>query len=110
MVLAIHSAVNHRLKEGETIRINVKPKPTSETGMLSAAGLSGSAKPKPLSLGLAPPPGAGKIKSPLPPPPHGPVAARSISGGVKLPQHNQRGNILQQVQLDGWLSDCVSIC
>lgn len=86
----IHPAVNHRIKEGETIRINVKPKPTSGTGMLSAAGLSGSAKPKPLSLGLAPPPGAGKISSPLPPPPNDPVAARRISGGVKLPQDNPR--------------------
>ncbi|XP_054789813.1 uncharacterized protein At1g03900-like [Prosopis cineraria] len=78
----IHPAVNHRLKEGETIRINVKPKPSTGTGMLSAAGLigghSGTAKPKALSL--APPPsGAGKIRSPLPPPPNDPVAARKIS-------------------------------
>ncbi|KAJ7972633.1 Adaptin ear-binding coat-associated protein 1 NECAP-1 protein [Quillaja saponaria] len=78
----IHPAVNHRLQEGETIRINVKPKPTSGTGMLSAAGLtagvSGTAKPKTLSL--APPPtGAGKIRSPLPPPPNDPVAARMTS-------------------------------
>ncbi|KAE8701415.1 putative ribosome bioproteinsis protein nop10 [Hibiscus syriacus] len=73
----IHPAVNHRLKEGETIQINVKRKPSSGTGMLSAAGLSGG-KPKPLSL--APPPsGAGKIRSPLPPPPNDPVAARRTS-------------------------------
>lgn len=84
----IHPAVNHRLKEGETIRINVKNKPASGTGMLSAAGLSGGgsaaiAKPKP--LGLAPPPtGAGKIRSPLPPPPNDPVAARLTSGGAVL--------------------------
>ncbi|KAM1600803.1 hypothetical protein EV2_025769 [Malus domestica] len=37
----IHPAVNHRLKEGETIRINVKPKPqpTSGAGMLSSSGI-----------------------------------------------------------------------
>ncbi|KAI4349380.1 hypothetical protein L6164_009972 [Bauhinia variegata] len=80
----IHPAVNHRLKEGETIRINVKPKPSSGTGMLSAAGLTGSLSgtTKPKALGLAPPPsGAGKIRSPLPPPPNDPVAARITSGG-----------------------------
>ncbi|XP_043691132.1 uncharacterized protein At1g03900-like [Telopea speciosissima] len=85
----IHPAVNHRLKEGETIRINVKNKPTSGTGMLSAAGLSGgvSGTEKPKALGLAPPPsGAGKIRSPLPPPPNDPVAARMAAGnhGVGL--------------------------
>ncbi|XP_010522577.1 PREDICTED: uncharacterized protein At1g03900 [Tarenaya hassleriana] len=73
----IHPAVNHRLKEGETIRINVKPKPTSGTGMLSAA-LSGNGKPK--ALALAPPPGgAGKIRSPLPPPPNDPVSSKLVS-------------------------------
>ncbi|KAJ7977222.1 Adaptin ear-binding coat-associated protein 1 [Quillaja saponaria] len=78
----IHPAVNHRLKEGETIRINVKPKPTTGTGMLSAAGLttgnSGTGKPK--TMCLSPPPtGARKIRSPLPPPPNDPVAARITS-------------------------------
>ncbi|KAL3603452.1 hypothetical protein D5086_004311 [Populus alba] len=73
----IHPAVNHRLKEGETIRINVKPKPSSGAGMLSAAGLSGSATGKPKTLVIAPPPtGAGKPRSPLPPPPNDPAAAR----------------------------------
>ena len=83
----IHPAVNHRLKDGETIRINVKPKPSSGIGMLSAAGLtgsvSGSSKPK----ALAPPPsGAGKLRSPLPPPPNDPIAARmtSTSHGTNL--------------------------
>ncbi|XWS76237.1 hypothetical protein CRYUN_Cryun01aG0158100 [Craigia yunnanensis] len=94
----IHPAVNHRLKEGETIRINVKPKPTSGTGMLSAAGLpgglSGSGKPK--TLGLAPPPsGAGKIRSPLPPPPNDPASARITSTsqgvGLRAPSENTRG-------------------
>ncbi|GLT33063.1 hypothetical protein SLA2020_076820 [Shorea laevis] len=89
----IHPAVNHRLKEGETIRINVKPKPTSGTGMLSAAGLSGglagSAKPK--TLGLAPPPsGTGKIRSPLPPPPNDPAAARITSSSLEAPKENTR--------------------
>ncbi|KAK4805118.1 hypothetical protein SAY86_004935 [Trapa natans] len=77
----IHPAVNHRLKEGETIRINVKPKPSSGTGMLSAAGLSGglsgSEKPK---LLLAPPPGGSmKIRTPLPPPPNDPAASKRSS-------------------------------
>ncbi|XP_021888527.1 uncharacterized protein At1g03900 isoform X2 [Carica papaya] len=84
----IHPAVNHRLKEGETIRINVKPKPSSGTGMLSAA-LSGSGKPK--TLGLAPPPvGAGKIRSPLPPPPNDPAAARMTSASLKAPKETTR--------------------
>ncbi|KAF2620855.1 hypothetical protein F2Q68_00038233 [Brassica cretica] len=64
------------LKEGETIRINVKPKPaTNGTGMLSAA-LSGNGKP----LALAPPPTAAtKTRSPLPPPPNDPVTSRISS-------------------------------
>ncbi|CAI9107611.1 OLC1v1007006C1 [Oldenlandia corymbosa var. corymbosa] len=92
----IHPAVNHRLKEGETIRINVKNKPSGGAGMLSAAGLSnalpGSVKPKP--LGLAPPPsGAAKIRSPLPPPPNDPVAARMTSsshGPPKVTKENAK--------------------
>ncbi|KAG6504946.1 hypothetical protein ZIOFF_037294 [Zingiber officinale] len=78
----IHPAVNHRLKEGETIRINVKNKTSSGGGMLSTAGLTGGPlnKPKVGTL-LAPPPGsAGKIKSPLPPPPNDPATARMASG------------------------------
>lgn len=77
----IHPAVNHRLKEGETIRINVKHKPAGGTGMLSSGksvGLSSIGNPKP--LGLAPPPsGSGKIRSVLPPPPNDPVATRMTS-------------------------------
>ncbi|KAK6164448.1 hypothetical protein DH2020_001312 [Rehmannia glutinosa] len=72
--------------EGETIRISVKNKPSSGTGMLSAAGLSsGTGKPKALSL--APPPsGAVKIRSPLPPPPNDAAVARitSSSHGTAL--------------------------
>ncbi|KAI4364091.1 hypothetical protein MLD38_020228 [Melastoma candidum] len=76
--IEIHPAVNHRLKEGETIRINVKNKPSSGTGMLSAAH-SVSGKPKAISL--APPPGgSSKIRSPLPPPPNDPAAARRNAG------------------------------
>ncbi|KDP26515.1 hypothetical protein JCGZ_17673 [Jatropha curcas] len=93
----IHPAVNHRLKEGETIRINVKPKPTSGTGMLSAAGLSGglSGTGKPKTLGIAPPPsGAGKIRSPLPPPPNDPAAARMTAAnpgvGLRAPKENTK--------------------
>ncbi|KAK7345758.1 hypothetical protein VNO77_16369 [Canavalia gladiata] len=80
----IHPAVNHRLKEGETIRINVKHKTSGGTGMLSAAGLASghSGTPKPKTLSIAPPPsGSGKIRSPLPPPPNDPVAARIASTG-----------------------------
>uniref|UniRef100_A0A0V0HU66 Putative ABC transporter family protein-like n=1 Tax=Solanum chacoense TaxID=4108 RepID=A0A0V0HU66_SOLCH len=78
----IHPAVNHRLKEGETIRINVKNKPSSGTGMLSAVGLAagttGAVKKTPA---LAPPPSGGgnKIRSPLPPPPNDPVMSRKTS-------------------------------
>ncbi|OIV90526.1 hypothetical protein TanjilG_32403 [Lupinus angustifolius] len=92
----IHPAVNHRLKEGETIRINVKHKISSGTGMLSAAGLTSgyAGTPKPKVLSLAPPPsGAGKIRSPLPPPPNDPVAARiaSTSRGTGLKGTNDSG-------------------
>ncbi|XP_050364795.1 uncharacterized protein At1g03900 [Argentina anserina] len=88
--IEVDPVVNHRLKEGETIRINVKPKPTSGTGMLSAAGLSGSAKPTLPAFSLAPPPGTGKLRSPLPPPPNDPVAVRISSGGAKHPQDKAR--------------------
>ncbi|XP_015891305.1 uncharacterized protein At1g03900 isoform X1 [Ziziphus jujuba] len=95
----IHPAVNHRLKEGETIRINVKPKPSSSgTGMLSAAGLSGTGKPK--AVALAPPPGSGKIRSPLPPPPNDPIAARmtsssdhSVSAGLRVPKEKSSDSL-----------------
>ncbi|XP_021770160.1 uncharacterized protein At1g03900-like [Chenopodium quinoa] len=82
----IHPAVNHRLKEGETIRINVKHKLASGSGMLSSGNKSvglapppnGSGNPKP--LGLAPPPsGSGKIRSVLPPPPNDPAVTRLTS-------------------------------
>ncbi|KAJ8558159.1 hypothetical protein K7X08_004925 [Anisodus acutangulus] len=77
----IHPAVNHRLKEGETIRINVKNKQSSGTGMLSAVGLAagttGAVKKTPA---LAPPPSGGnKIRSPLPPPPNDPAISRKTS-------------------------------
>ncbi|XP_077226574.1 non-intrinsic ABC protein 4 [Tasmannia lanceolata] len=91
----IHPAVNHRLKEGETIRINVKNKPSGAAGMLSSAGLSGGASStgKP-TLSLAPPPtGAAKIRSPLPPPPNDPAAARMTSShgvGTKGPKESTR--------------------
>ncbi|KAI3819568.1 hypothetical protein L1987_13409 [Smallanthus sonchifolius] len=105
----IHPAVNHRLKEGETIRITVKNKPASGAGMLSAAGLSGGAggteKIKPLSLApppvtstkskpsetekvkplsLAPPPAATrKTRSHIPPPPNDPAAVRMTASNHK---------------------------
>ncbi|GER50625.1 adaptin ear-binding coat-associated protein 2 [Striga asiatica] len=96
----IHPAVHHRLKkvqveifvkpakseEGETIRINVKNKPSSGAGMLSAAGKS-------KTIGLASPPSAAmKIRSPLPPPPNDPAAARMTStnhgGGLNRAKDN----------------------
>ncbi|KAI3526597.1 hypothetical protein L1887_05854 [Cichorium endivia] len=71
----IHPAINHRLKEGETIRISVKNKPASGAGMLSVAG---TGKIKPLSL--APPPtSTTMIRSPLPPPPNDTAAVRITS-------------------------------
>ncbi|XP_023743366.1 uncharacterized protein At1g03900 [Lactuca sativa] len=83
----IHPAVNHRLKEGETIRISVKNKPASGSGMLSSAGLSGgpagTGNIKPLSL--APPPSStSRIRSPLPPPPNDPAAVRMTSTKVSI--------------------------
>ncbi|CAM8969189.1 unnamed protein product [Rhodiola kirilowii] len=93
----IHPAVNHRLKEGETIHISVKNKPASGPGMLSAAGLSGgaSATSKPKALSLAPPPSGGvKLRSPLPPPPNDPVASRLTSpnriAGLKGSHENRK--------------------
>ena len=58
------------IQEGETIQIKAKNKPSSGTGMLSAAGLSsghpGTVKAK--TLNLTPPSNGGvRIKSPLPP-------------------------------------------
>jgi hypothetical protein len=93
----IHPAVSHRLKEGETIRINVKNKSTAGSGMLSAAGLSGGAAAKPkASMLLAPPPGAaGKLRSPLPPPPNDLAAAKMNSGkntGIRAPKEPVKRN------------------
>lgn len=72
----------------------MKNKPSSGTGMLSAAGLSGgvSASGKPKMLALVPPPnGAGKLRTPLPPPPNDPVAVRmtSSSHDVALKGHKE---------------------
>ncbi|KAM7256419.1 hypothetical protein ACFE04_012160 [Oxalis oulophora] len=81
----IHPAVNHRLKEGETIRISVKPKPTAGTGMLSA----GKSKP----LAIAPPPtGAGKASGGLllAPPPNDPAAKKASVGLIPPPKENTR--------------------
>ncbi|XP_043688919.1 uncharacterized protein At1g03900-like [Telopea speciosissima] len=93
----IHPAVNHRLKKGETIRINVKNKPTGGAGMLSSAWLSGgvSGTGNPKTLVLSPPPsGAGKIRTPLPPPPNDPAVARMAAGhhgvGLKGSKENVR--------------------
>lgn len=82
----IHPAVNHRLKEGETIRINVKSKPSSGTGMLSAAGMTGgtSSTKKPGALLAPPPSGGGKMRSPLLPPPNDPAVSRMHSGRSAL--------------------------
>ncbi|KAJ4878801.1 Uncharacterized protein Rs2_35855 [Raphanus sativus] len=93
----IHPAVNHRLKEGETIRINVKPKPTTNgTGMLSAA-LSGNGKSKPLPL--APPPTAAtKTRSPLPPPPNDPLTSRIASDTGNTIRRNDPLSDLSQLK------------
>ncbi|PHU22640.1 hypothetical protein BC332_07747 [Capsicum chinense] len=90
----IHPAVNHRLKEGETIRINVKNKPSSGTGMLSAVGLAagttGAVKKNPA---LAPPPSGGnKIRSPLPPPPNDPASSRKTFTTPSIDLKGSKGN------------------
>ncbi|KAJ0528667.1 putative PH-like domain superfamily, NECAP, PHear domain-containing protein [Helianthus annuus] len=100
----IHPAVNHRLKEGETIRITVKNKPTSGAGMLSTAGLSGGGasgadKVKPLSL--APPPATtGKIRSLIPPPPNDPAAVRMTAANHKETSRNSTDAFSDLSQLE----------
>lgn len=88
----IHPAVNHRLKEGETIRINLKNKPLSGTQHVVTS--SGIEKPK--TLGLAPPPGgAVKIRSPLPPPPNDPAVKHGSSSsnhGTALKGSNEENS------------------
>ncbi|CAK9237376.1 unnamed protein product [Sphagnum troendelagicum] len=64
-----HPSLDLRLKEGETIKINVKTKPASGTGMLSGATGSSNVSIGRMKAPLAPPPGGGRIRSPLPPPP-----------------------------------------
>ncbi|KAF5784912.1 putative PH-like domain superfamily, NECAP, PHear domain-containing protein [Helianthus annuus] len=120
----IHPAVNHRLKEGETIRITVKNKPTSGAGMLSTAGLSGGGasgteKVKPLSLApppaktrpsgadkvkplsLAPPPATtGKIRSLIPPPPNDPAAVRMTAANHKETSRNSTDAFSDLSQLE----------
>ncbi|MFS7975384.1 putative PH-like domain superfamily, NECAP, PHear domain-containing protein [Helianthus anomalus] len=120
----IHPAVNHRLKEGETIRITVKNKPTSGAGMLSTAGLSGGGasgteKVKPLSLApppaktrpsgadkvkplsLAPPPATtGKIRSLIPPPPNDPAAVRMTAANHKDTSRNSTDAFSDLSQLE----------
>ncbi|KAJ0882309.1 putative PH-like domain superfamily, NECAP, PHear domain-containing protein [Helianthus annuus] len=120
----IHPAVNHRLKEGETIRITVKNKPTSGVGMLSTAGLSGGGasgteKVKPLSLApppaktrpsgadkvkplsLAPPPATtGKIRSLIPPPPNDPAAVRMTAANHKETSRNSTDAFSDLSQLE----------
>ncbi|KAJ0512541.1 putative PH-like domain superfamily, NECAP, PHear domain-containing protein [Helianthus annuus] len=120
----IHPAVNHRLKEGETIRITVKNKPTSGVGMLSTAGLSGGGasgteKVKPLSLApppaktrpseadkvkplsLAPPPATTrKIRSLIPPPPNDPAAVRMTAANHKETSRNSTDAFSDLSQLE----------
>ncbi|XP_015078257.1 uncharacterized protein At1g03900-like [Solanum pennellii] len=85
----IHPAVNHRLKEGETIRINVKNKSSSGTGMLSAAVQS-------KAIAIAPPPsGANKIRSPLPPPPNDPAISRKTSTTASIALKGPNGSSRQ---------------
>ncbi|KAL5990545.1 hypothetical protein ACLOJK_011447 [Asimina triloba] len=82
--------------DGETIRINVKPKPSSGTGMLSAAGLTAGVSNTRKPTALAPPPAVGgKPRSPLPPPPNDSAAAWMTSGhgpGIMGPSESVRRN------------------
>lgn len=75
----------------------MKNKPSSGTGMLSAAGLSGGPSKSGISkpLNLVPlPTGSTKIRSPLPPPPNDPAAVRmtSVTHDISLkgPKENAR--------------------
>ncbi|KAJ4803301.1 Adaptin ear-binding coat-associated protein 1 [Rhynchospora pubera] len=102
----INPVVNRRLKEGETIRINVKTKTSgsgASAGMLSSVGLSGvgQAKEKATVGGagsfLAPPPGAGKLRSPLPPPPNDPAVAKiSQKASLLAPPRENMGAAKQK--------------
>ncbi|KAJ8535688.1 hypothetical protein K7X08_023408 [Anisodus acutangulus] len=85
-----HPAVNHQLKEGETIRINVKNKPSSGTGMLSAAVQS-----KTIAAIAPPPSGANKIRSPLPPPPNDPAISRKTSTTASIALKGPNGSSRQ---------------
>lgn len=67
----LHPSLDLKLKEGETIRINVKTKPASNSGMMSlASGGAAIASTGRMKAPLAPPPGGGRLRSPLPPPPN----------------------------------------
>lgn len=89
----------------------MKHKPSSGTGMLSAAGLSGSGTGKPKTLSLAPPPtGARKISSPLPPPPNDPAARKlSASACRDVEREGKRDNVSNASNsLSGAHSPCCS--
>lgn len=67
-------ALDLRLKEGETLRINMKTKlaPAAGPKKLSSvlpAGATGSASTGRMVAPLAPPPGGGRLREPLPAPP-----------------------------------------
>eukprot|EP00249_Psilotum_nudum_P008856 c21554_g1_i1 orf=452-1309(+) len=95
-----HPSLDLRLREGETIRINVKTKPSSTTGMISSAIASGGtnlASTGRMKAPLAPPPSGGRLRSPLPPPPNdtkpsrvGAVASVSATNVPSAHSHNQR--------------------
>lgn len=59
-----------RLKEGETIKINVKTKQAPSAGMMSHASGGAPTASMRMKAPLAPPPGGGRLRSPLPPPPN----------------------------------------
>ncbi|EFJ12084.1 hypothetical protein SELMODRAFT_91405 [Selaginella moellendorffii] len=62
------TSLDLRLKEGETIKINVKTR-TAQSGGIKNATSSSMASTGRMAAPLAPPPGGGRIRSPLPPPP-----------------------------------------
>eukprot|EP00250_Pteridium_aquilinum_P018464 c24100_g1_i2 orf=178-1032(-) len=89
-----------RLKEGETIRINVKTKPTSNTGMIThAGGTNIAASSGHIKAPLAPPPGGGRLRSPLPPPPNDNRHSRGTNAAAPT-RIIASGGIKQEVSSD----------
>ncbi|CAM6085335.1 unnamed protein product [Calypogeia fissa] len=101
-----------RLKEGETIRINVKTKAAAGSRLLSSSASTGvvQAPTKSMKGALAPPPGGGRIRAPLPPPPNDTRQIRSaissqppaLTTATPIPGPAQSSNVLNNNGSTGW--------